>query len=61
MNLAHAVRAALVTVALAGAAVLGTQVAQADGPAVPATPAGTSVPAAATPSPTATHETNPWD
>ncbi|MEU9378253.1 hypothetical protein AB0D94_31455 [Streptomyces sp. NPDC048255] len=60
MNLAPALRAALVTVALAGAAVLGTQVAQADGPATPATPAGSTAPAA-TPTPSTTADTNPWD
>ncbi|GHI86629.1 hypothetical protein [Streptomyces xanthophaeus] len=60
MNLAHALRAALVTAAIAGAAALGTQVAQADGPAVPATPAGTTAPVA-TPSPSTTTDTNPWD
>ncbi|MFD3694548.1 hypothetical protein ACFWUZ_00015 [Streptomyces sp. NPDC058646] len=60
MNLAHALRAALVTVALAGTAVLGTQVARADGPATPATPAGSAVPAA-TPTPSTTADTNPWD
>ncbi|MFJ5548070.1 hypothetical protein [Streptomyces sp. NPDC093225] len=62
MTIAPALRAALVTVALAGTALLGTQIAQADGPVAPAL-TGTSAPApaAATPSPSASTDTNPWD
>lgn len=58
MTLTHAFRAALVTAAIAGAAALGTQVAQAD--AAPAATTGVTAPQA-TPSPTTTGETNPWD
>ncbi|MFI5761708.1 MULTISPECIES: hypothetical protein [unclassified Streptomyces] len=60
MTLATAFRTALVTVAIAGAAVLGTQVAQADGPVAPAATAGNPAPQA-TPSPSTTTDTNPWD
>ncbi|MET9611080.1 hypothetical protein ABZZ17_39395 [Streptomyces sp. NPDC006512] len=58
MTVTHALRTAFVTVALAGAAVLGTQAAQADGAA------GASVGAAgpqAVPAPGASSNTNPWD
>ncbi|MEV7729406.1 hypothetical protein ACIRP0_11980 [Streptomyces sp. NPDC101733] len=73
MTLSHALRAALVTVAIAGAAVLGAQVAQADGPSAPLTNGtavtdggaganGTNAGPDASPSPTAsTKQTNPWD
>ncbi|MFF2197193.1 hypothetical protein [Streptomyces sp. NPDC058157] len=61
MNLAPALRAALVTAAIAGATLFGTQIAQADAP----TPTGVTAPAPAapqaTPSPTSTTATNPWD
>lgn len=57
MTLTTAFRTALVTVAVAGAAVLGTQVAQADGPAATA---GVTGPIA-TPSPSTSTNTNPWD
>ncbi|MCY0944324.1 hypothetical protein [Streptomyces antarcticus] len=60
MTLAAASRTALVTVAITGAAVLGTQVAQADGTATPATTAGVTGPTA-TPSPSTSTDTNPWD
>lgn len=60
MKLATAFRAALVTVAIAGAAVFGAQAAQADGPVTPATTAGDPAPQA-TPSPSTTTQTNPWD
>ncbi|MFD8979779.1 hypothetical protein [Streptomyces sp. NPDC059564] len=60
MNLSLALRAALVTAAIAGAAVLGTQVAQADGPVGTGTTAGTSAPQA-TPTPSTSTDTNPWD
>ncbi|ATZ23714.1 hypothetical protein ACFZBM_38385 [Streptomyces lavendulae] len=60
MNLSHALRAALVTAAIAGAAALGTQVAQADGPAVTGTTAGVPAPQA-TPTPSGSTDTNPWD
>ncbi|MEG8275423.1 hypothetical protein [Streptomyces sp. AHA2] len=64
MALTAAFRAALVTVAVAGATLLGAQIAQADGPA--ATSSGTAGTTAvttpqATPSPTASGDTNPWD
>lgn len=64
MNLSLALRAALVTAAIAGAAVLGTQAAQADGPVgtgtTAGTTAGTSAPQA-TPAPSTSTDTNPWD
>ncbi|WP_369198701.1 hypothetical protein [Streptomyces djakartensis] len=61
MTVAPALRAALVTVAVAGATLLGAQIAQADGPAVTTSgTAGVTTPQA-TPSPTASGDTNPWD
>ncbi|MFF4367803.1 hypothetical protein [Streptomyces sp. NPDC001594] len=58
MSLAPALRAALVTAAIAGATLFGTQIAQADAPApAPTAPAAPQ----ATPSPTSTTATNPWD
>ncbi|MER7763766.1 hypothetical protein [Streptomyces sp. NPDC097619] len=64
MNLAPALRAALVTVAIAGATLFGTQIAQADVPTGP-TPTGVTAPAPAapqaTPSPSSSTDTNPWD
>ncbi|MFB8245569.1 hypothetical protein ACFC5X_11050 [Streptomyces sp. NPDC055952] len=64
MAVTPALRAALVTVAVAGATLLGAQIAQADGPV--ATTSGTAGTTAvtspqATPSPTASGDTNPWD
>ncbi|MBT2454727.1 hypothetical protein [Streptomyces sp. ISL-86] len=59
MSIAHALRAALVTAAIAGGAVLGTQVAQADGPVAPTT-TGTTAPQF-TPAPSTSTDTNPWD
>ncbi|MEU3062851.1 hypothetical protein AB0P12_11720 [Streptomyces subrutilus] len=59
MTVTRALRTAFVTVAIAGAAVFGTQVAQADGPVTPA-PAGATAPQP-TPSPSTTTDTNPWD
>ncbi|MFG2623195.1 hypothetical protein ACGFXC_36875 [Streptomyces sp. NPDC048507] len=61
MNLAPALRAALVTAAIAGAAVLGTQVAQADGPVTAGTTAGTPAAPQTTPAPSSSTDTNPWD
>ncbi|MFI5621431.1 hypothetical protein [Streptomyces sp. NPDC051567] len=62
MTVAHALRTALVTAALAGAAVLGTHaVAQADAPVAPGTQAGAPAVPQATPSPTPSADTNPWD
>ncbi|MEU3406189.1 hypothetical protein ABZ766_19925 [Streptomyces sp. NPDC006670] len=61
MSLAPALRAALVTAAIAGATLLGTQMAQADATApAPTAPAAPAAPQA-TPSPTSTTATNPWD
>jgi hypothetical protein len=61
MSLVPAVRAALVTVAVAGATLLGAQIAQADGPAGAASTGDGVTAPQATPSPTATGDTNPWD
>ncbi|MGW7052611.1 hypothetical protein [Streptomyces sp. NPDC054887] len=61
MALAHALRAAVVTVALAGAALLGTQAALADEGAPAGGTTGTSAPQEATPTPTTTSDNNPWD
>ncbi|MET3987519.1 hypothetical protein [Streptomyces sp. PvR034] len=77
MSIAHALRTALVTAALAGAAVLGTQVAFADNAATGGTGSATTTepgsaksgagqddgaaPQAVVPSPTASKDTNPWD
>ncbi|MER5882970.1 hypothetical protein ABT160_03995 [Streptomyces sp. NPDC001941] len=62
MNLAPALRAALVTVAIAGATLFGTQIAQADGPApTGVTNPAPAAPAQVTPSPSASTDTNPWD
>lgn len=65
MNLAPALRAALVTAAIAGATLFfGTQMAQADAASAP-TPSGVTAPAPAapqaTPSPSSSTATNPWD
>lgn len=60
MTLATAFRTALVTAIIAGAAVFGAQAAQADGPVAPATTAANPAPQA-TPSPSTTTDTNPWD
>ncbi|MFD7032528.1 hypothetical protein ACFWAR_31350 [Streptomyces sp. NPDC059917] len=76
MSIAHALRTALVTAALAGAAVLGTQVAFADNAATGGAGSATTQPGSAksgagpddgaapqavVPSPTPTKVTNPWD
>lgn len=64
MALVPAARAALVTVAVAAATLLGAQMAQADDPAVTTGGTGTAVTApqtAPSPTPTATTDTNPWD
>ncbi|MFD5098037.1 hypothetical protein [Streptomyces albidochromogenes] len=63
MAVAHALRAAVVTVALAGAALLGTQAALADEGAPAGGTAGTSSPqqGAPTPAPSPTSDNNPWD
>ncbi|MEW1549582.1 hypothetical protein [Streptomyces tsukubensis] len=65
MALAHALRTAAVTAALAGAALLGTQAALA-GEGVPAGAVSASVQEAGpvpapTPTPTPSHINNPWD
>ncbi|MCB5163530.1 hypothetical protein LG634_01525 [Streptomyces bambusae] len=73
MSLAKAFRTALLTAAVAGLAVVGTQAAQADDATAPTAPTrvtqplpGTgegdaAAPQAATPSPTASHNNDPWD
>ncbi|OEJ28551.1 hypothetical protein AR457_32895 [Streptomyces agglomeratus] len=63
MAIAHALRAAVVTVALAGAALLGTQAALADDAAPAGGVTGTSSPqeATPTPAPSPTSDNNPWD
>ncbi|MGW1767829.1 hypothetical protein ACWCQL_27750 [Streptomyces sp. NPDC002073] len=71
MSLTKAFRTALLTVAVAGAAVLGTQAAQADDTTTPAGPpqvtrnapleSGSEQQATPAPSPTASHANDPWD
>ncbi|MFJ5810821.1 MULTISPECIES: hypothetical protein [unclassified Streptomyces] len=58
MSVTHAFRAALVTVAIAGAATLGAQAAHAAGPAGLTAVAGASHAASAA---GASTNTNPWD
>ncbi|MFF7178261.1 hypothetical protein [Streptomyces sp. NPDC008121] len=61
MALAHALRAAVVTVALAGAALLGAQAALADEGTPTGGTTGSSSTQQTTPTPTPSSDNNPWD